>query len=289
MNKEKKRVSIFLECIIFLVLVLGITIILNKFSKNTYTNIVEVNALKDVDEENESYIKKIKKEYGISIVYGEDSRNLAESVNASTEFSDDDINEELNYISEEFKKYPKCVFDIFKSKKYPLKIVLVDKFDNNNIALTSKSNLNDFKIYLSNNSKFKKAVHHEMYHVLEYYMADTHKFLYKEWGKLNPQGFNYVASTKLLNNTYVYMKQEEDVDNIRIYEEDIANPYFVTLYSKTTEREDRAEIFSEMMLLTKKTQYLKDGQNILKKALYIDETIKECITNEEFYYSKYLK
>lgn len=288
MQENKRRISLISEFIILLVFVLLITLILNRFSKNTYTNIVESSTQKDVKAENEAYIKKIKKEYGIRIVYGEESKNLVESVNASIQLNDESIHHNLIEIEQELKKYPEEVFQIFKTYKYPLKLVLLDTFHNNNLALTSRSGLNDLKIFISNNSKFAKSFHHEMYHVLEYYMADTHKFLYKSWYRYNPSDFQYVADIKLLDQQYVYMKETEKTKEGNLPEK-IMNPYFVTLYAKTSEREDRAEIFSEIMILKSKSKYLAKGQNILNKAMYMDETIKECITVKDFYYSKYVK
>ena len=42
------------------------------------------------------------------------------------------------------------------------------------------------------------------------------------------------------------------------------------------------------MIVKTKPKYLNNGQNILNKAIYINDAIKKCITNEEFYYSKYV-
>ena len=70
---------------------------------------------------------------------------------------------------------------------------------------------------------------------------------------------------------------------------DELNPYFVTKYSKATEKEDRAEIFAEIMILSKKPKYLFEGQNIRKKAEVMNNTISQNVTNEDFSYSKYFK
>ena len=290
MIENKKKISIISEFIIFLTLILICIIILNNFAgKSNNINIAvdeefEENTIND----NEIYVRNIKQKYGIDIIFGDDSVDLVSSVDGNVQHNIYVINYNLKNIIKELEKYPEEVFDIFKSKKYPLKIVLLDYFNNNNLALTSKNSLNEYKIYLSNTTKYAKAFHHEMYHVLEYYMCDTNKYIYKSWYKLNPEGFNYSSDTELLNNEYVFMKLT-DVSGIdvNIYETS-QNPYFVTIYAKTTEREDRAETFSEMMIAKTKPKYLNEGQNILKKATYIDEAIKKCVTNQEFYYSKYI-
>lgn len=290
MTENKKKMSIISEFIIFLIFVLLCIIILNKFvNLSNNINIIKSSDYEEnINEENKTYVKNIKDKYGINVVYGLDTENLVLSVDANIQDNINVINFNLKNILKELEKYPEEVFDIFKSKKYPLKIVLLNSFNNNNLALTSKNSLNEYKIYISNTGKFAKALHHEMYHVLEYYMCDTNKYIYKSWYKLNPTDFKYVSDTKLLDNEYVFMKLT-DVENVQIdIYEYTDNPYFVTIYSKATEKEDRAEIFSEIMIAKSKPKYLNKGQNILNKAIYIDESIKKCITNSEFYYSKYI-
>lgn len=290
MQKNKNKMSIISEFIIFLALVLLSVITVNKFinSSDNISVIQNTDYLEDIEKENKAYKKDIINKYGINIIFGNENKNIASNVNSNMQNNANVINFNLKNISKELEKYPEDFFNIFKGKKYSLKIILVDSFNNNNLALTSKNSLNEYKIYISNTDKFSKAFHHEMYHVLEYYMCDTNKYIYKSWYKLNPEGFKYIADTELLNNEYVFSRltaiNDLDVD---IYE-DTDNPYFVTLYSKTTEREDRAEIFSEIMIAKSKPKYLNEGQNILNKAVYIDNAIKKCVTNNKFYYSKYI-
>ena len=87
MSESKKKLSFFSEFIIFLVFVLIAITILNKFDESSYTNIIESVAYQDVDSENKTYIKNIKDEYGINIVYGDSTKNLAQSVEANVQSS----------------------------------------------------------------------------------------------------------------------------------------------------------------------------------------------------------
>lgn len=286
MTQQKKRMSIISEFIIFLILVL-ISIIFLK-SINNINSINSSNSYENIKYENKMYVKNIKDKYGINIIYGDDSKDLVSNVDGNVQDNINIINTNLIKIKNELEKYPEDIYNIFKSKKYPLKIVLLDSFNNNNLALTSKSTLNEFKIYISNTNKYEKAFHHEMYHVLEYYVSDTHKNIYKEWNNLNPENFEYSMNLDSLNNEYVLMKLKDyKQSQVDIYEHDI-NPYFITMYSKTSEREDRAEIFSEIMILEYKPVYLKNGQHILKKVNFLDNVIKQCISNNKFYYDKYI-
>ena len=64
--------------------------------------------------------------------------------------------------------------------------------------------------------------------------------------------------------------------------------YFVTKYSKASEKEDRAEIFAELMILQYPPSYLTKGQSIRKKVDFILSTIKNNITIEDFYFTQFL-
>lgn len=287
MAENKRKMSVISEFVIFLVFVLLSVIILNK-NQNTSNNIINNNSYEDIEFENKMYIKNIRENYGINVISGDDSKELCMNVEANVQYNINILNSNLKSISKELEKYPEEVFDIFKNKKYPLKVIILESFNNNNLALTSKSTLNEFKIYLSNTEKFEKALHHEMYHVLEYYITDTHKYIYSSWYKLNPKDFKYVSNIDNIDYEYVYMNLKKiDQEEVDIYSNN-DNPYFVTLYSKSTEREDRAEIFSEIMIQKAKPSYLNVGQNILQKVFFMDNVIKECITNDDFYYTKYI-
>jgi hypothetical protein len=153
------------------------------------------------------------------------------------------------------------------------------KFQNDNLALASRNNLNEFRIYISNAQKFERAFHHEMYHILEYYMKDNTKNIYTNWNELNPNGFKYENDTNKLTKDYVYDSNS--------YVED--NTYFVTKYSKCSEKEDRAEIFAEIMTMNKKQKYLDYNQNIRKKVDLIAYTIGNNITSiNDFYFSRFI-
>ena len=71
------------------------------------------------------------------------------------------------------EKYPNSIFKEIELKDYTVEICLVDYFSNDNIALATRDSNNKFKIYLAynqNSKKLQRAVHHETYHILEYYM-----------------------------------------------------------------------------------------------------------------------
>lgn len=305
----KRRVSIITDIILFVIIASVIFALFNHFYKSNSNYNDDINTIvsdnlllekrekSNIESENKMYIKNIKDEYGIKVKFGKDTEDFTQKLDAVSQYDTNIVNSNLKMIYEALEKYPENVFDMTKTKKYPITIMLVDKFNNDNLALASRNNLNEFSIYISNTKNFERAFHHEMYHLLEYYMSDTKKYLYASWKNFNPENFTYEQDISKLNNDYVYIAsniglQNEDSlkksDDNNSVSENEKNPYFVTKYSKVTEKEDRAEIFAELMTITRKPKYLNKDQNIRKKADFMNDTIKRNVTGNEFYYSKFL-
>jgi hypothetical protein len=284
-KKHKRRLSVITDVIIFCILTIFTVIAINKInikiiSDNAgYEEVVSLAAdidIPDISKENETYIDNIKKEYGIVIQYGKDVDNLSKKFNAITQLNENIVNNNLKVIYKTLQKYPK---DIFKNNNRYLYVILFDKFENENIALASKNNLNEFKIYLSNTEKLERAFHHEIYHILEYHIEDKHPLIFSSWDNLNPKEFKYNANLANLNKDYVYDSlSSNDFDKI----------YFITKYSKVSEKEDRAEIFADAMLLSSKTNCFKKVDNINLKINSVLNAIKENITSEELSCYKYI-
>lgn len=285
-RSKTKKLSIITDTIFFLFVVLIFVLLVQKLDLPSYNEYEETMAqfnsknFKSVEEENEVYIKKIKNDFGIIVLYGKDVADYATSVNAIEQYDESIVNKNLKQIYETLQDYPDDVFNIFRSRKYPLYVMIVDRFNNNTLALASKNSLNQYRLFVSNTSNFERAFHHEMFHILEYYMSDKKRNLYSDWASLNPQGFKYEPNTSRINIDYVYNLNKNNISD---------NPYFVTKYSKASDKEDRAEIFAELMIAKRKMPYLEDGQNIKKKADKIDESILENVTTSKFPYYNILK
>ncbi|MGN1013074.1 MAG: hypothetical protein ACI4ON_04520 [Clostridia bacterium] len=279
---RKRKLSVFTYFIIFIIIV-GITSLTIKeldissgFEEILYQKDIKSN----VEQENKYYINKIKNEYGIIIGYGEEEKSFVNSVDANIQYDINIVNNNVKVIYNALKKYPKDVFDIFKNEKYSLYILLVSSFNDNNIALASKNTLNQYRIYLSNDANFERAFHHEFFHVLEYYMSDKIKYLYSSWNLYNPMNFEYNEDISKLTDENVYNKYSSEEEN--------KNAYFLTKYSKVSAKEDRAEIFAELMMLNKKESYLKNGTTIRTKINYLINEIYENISISNFHFSTFL-
>lgn len=283
---RRRRLSLITDLIIFFILTSLLLVILKVFNI-TYTLAVEdeqvtpliSDTAENIVDENSMYITKIQKEYGIKVQHGEDVKSFTDKVSATSQENIYILNNNLKNIYESLKKYPEDLFMIFKNGDYPMYIIIVDSFQNDNIALASRNKLNEFRMYISNNSKFERAFHHEMFHIIEYYMTLNNSNTFIDWDNLNPVDFKYNSDTSTLNKKYVYDDTNYDKDNT----------YFVTRYSKATEKEDRAEIFAELMTMSKKAVYLNDGDKLRQKADQIINTLSTNITSKDFYCTRFFK
>lgn len=279
---KRRKLSIFTYFIIF-VFIVGLTVLTIKeldISSGLEEILYQKDVISNVEQENKYYINKIKKEYGIIIGYGEEEKSFLSSVNANIQYDINIVNNNIKIIYSALKKYPADVFRIFREEKYSLYILLVSDFNDNNLALASKNTLNQYRIFLSNNENFERSLHHEFFHVLEYYMSDKVKYLYYAWNSYNPTNFSYEQNISKLTDEYVYNKY--------LTEEKNSDAYFLTKYSKVSSKEDRAEIFAELMMLNKKEGYLKRGSSISQKINYLINEIRENISISDFHFSTYL-
>lgn len=282
---HKKKASLISVVILFLILILITILFIKKLEAPDINS--ESLSLVDTDSkeyiaskkmEIDSYISSLNELYGINVLYGEDTINYANKVDATVETDLNIVNNNVKVLFHTLEKYPKGMFDVFKNKEYKMDVILLDSFTNNNLALASKNNLKEIKLYVSNTDKFERAVHHELFHVFEYYMADKNKYVFEQWKNLNPSIFKYQSDVLKLDNNYVYLK-DSNTDNW----------YFVTKYAKTSEKEDRAETFAELMMLQKKPEYLESNTNIKKKADNIMSEMSKYLNVKNIYCDKFMK
>ena len=87
--------------------------------------------------------------------------------------------------------------------------------------------------------------------------------IYKNWNQFNPKDFKYQENIALLDTTYVYQMDKQ------------GRNYFVSIYSKSSDKEDRAEVFADTMCAETKPDYYTDNIGAIKgKINNICEAIK---------------
>lgn len=225
-----------------------------------YIDLLEIDTSVDLSSYNLRIINSIREDYGIDIYYG--LLPELDSVNATAITDESVVFEMLKAVNSVLTKYPSDLVDEIEDKGYELSICLVDYFDNNVEALANRNSIGQMKIYMSNATDIERALHHEWYHILDYYVKlETNEAeAYMDWDKYNPKDFKYTENINNITAKYVYYGK--------------SGAYFVTPYAKYSVKEDRAETFSEMMTAAKDEVFFNDGEpikgkmDVIKNVLY---------------------
>ena len=281
MAKDKvtsKEYLIIVSLMIFFVLVTLVGVVRLALVLNNKVNTVDIDSLYALAEQQEyevdykninmQIIDKISMDYGLNIYYGENT-NLG-SVNAVNIVDEYLVFEMLKEINEALSKYPKGLISEIESKGYTVSLYLVDHFNLNMEALANRNTIGQFNIYMSNTDDITRALHHEFYHILDYYIKLETNETYDMWNTYNPRGYIYPEDVNELTSKYVYKGE--------------SGAHFVTLYAKVSEKEDRAETFAEMLTASRDEKFFGTGEYIYSKINLIidvlDSTFK-TVRNEE--------
>lgn len=271
MSKEKripKEYAIVVSLIIFFTIVIltgGVRIYLvtkERLARVDLANIdvIEIDTNIDLSSYNLRITNSIREKYGVDIYYG--LMPGLESVDAVAVTDDTVIFNMLKELNEALSQYPEDLIREIESKGYELSIYLVDYFKTNVEALANRNSIGQMKVYMSNTVDIKRAIHHEFYHILDYYirLEGYTNLQYLGWNSYNPKSFEYLENIDRIDSKYVYIGQP--------------GAYFVTAYAKYSEKEDRAETFAEMMTAERDEVFFNDNEpikgkmDLIKNVLY---------------------
>lgn len=285
---KRKDYSITVNLFIFLTLICIVgtvrIIIVSVTGVNRFESLDLIDEVKyDANQNMSETIQKVKNTlenyYDINVYYGSVLQDIAPQVNANVLYDEKATLDMLQRINAELAKYPEGLIDEVERAGYKISIYLVKDFNNSNIALANRTSTGNFNIILSNDPEFEKSMHHEFYHILEYYIKLEFDMAvaYEYWETYNPAEFVYTNNVGNITGKYVYgMDSENELS-------------FVTLYSKYSAAEDRAEVFSEMMV--SKEDYLSNtkAQNILHKMENITNVLDTIFMSvgEKEYWQRY--
>lgn len=222
-----------------------------------------VESPKEEIDEVDALRKQIQNTYGITIKYGKELGSYEPKRLKPTILEDKEkIKKELNLINNELKKYPTGFFREFSGM--PLTIYLVSSVPGNVFSgFTDREFMSDIKITLTENYFFEYTLNHEIMHYIDAYLEIKMypNNPYDEYMALNPVGFNYGQ----VNKTYNYGNNGN-----------IKGAYFISDYAQSAVREDRAELFKNMITRIYKPAGMFDNDEVLqKKALIIDKQIRQ--------------
>lgn len=212
---------------------------------------------------------EIKNKYGVSVGYKDeiDGNYVNSYATPTKQYDDSKIYQSLVTINNALNKYPSSFFYEIKNKWKQLTIYLVENINNYAAGLTDNNNYNTVIILINTDGLlFESTLHHEIMHYIDCYLANIvgATELENSMNQLNPDGFAYGNQ----DNEYVYY---------------FSNPaYFLSSYSKSNYKEDRAVIFADMMFRSLKKDYYTNGNPINEKAKLISRQLDsyfDCVSS----------
>lgn len=213
----------------------------------------------------------INEEYGVNIVYGSDA--VWQYGAAGNGITDEElIAKRLALLEECLGYYPKELFYDLTAQS-PITINLIDSL-NGADGYTDGSNPQSIQIALScDNSAayFKLAFHHEFFHFMEYYM------LYSSAHDELPLYHTADCNDASLYGTTDYSGTIYDT------EAGVYGQYFTSIYAKTNDMEDRAEVFSYYMGSTSKECMKVSDSPVSEKMKIIADSIRMCCPSLSVY------
>lgn len=217
-----------------------------------------------VEDKNNTKRKNMESTYGIKILYGDEIGDYhPRGITPTRLTSESDIDKYLTRLNGELTKYPKGFFNDFKKAGMPLTIYLVKSVNGAFAGFTDYQFMNNIKLTLVTNYNFEYTIHHELMHYIDCYL-DIKMYPnepYSEYEALNPSGFIYGSAKE----EYIYNMASRP-----------RGTYFVTSYSTTHVKEDRAEVFQYMTARAyAPIGCFEPNEVIRKKAEIISKQIKE--------------
>lgn len=290
-NKKKEEYSLILYLIIFFVIVslVGFSRLLIILSANdgkskidlSYIDASQYSASDNITNVNLSIKNILEKHYGVDIYYGESTKVIVKSVEAKELIDNKETFNMLKQVYDTLSKYPVNIINEIENKGYRVSIYLVDFFNNSNAALANRNSNGEFNIYISRIGNFERTLHHEVYHILDYYikLEEEEEVLYKNWEKYNPEGFKYTGNVEFITSNHVYTTG-------------VSGASFVSAYAKYAQKEDRAETFAQMMIDMQREVYYNEGEKIREKIDIISKVLKNTFVTvnqaEEIHWERYL-
>lgn len=224
---------------------------------------------------------KLENLYGVSIKYSYEVNGYSpKGKKILTYLNEYDSFNMLTRIENVLSQYSYDFFSNIRAHGTRLSFYLVDSFYGGYfMGLTDKQDKDNIIITITNCQDFERVANHEIMHYIEAAMTsikisceDELSYMngiwdsdnsFPLWDDYNPKGFLYGT----LNYDYVVC--------------DVSEVYFVNMYSKINEREDRANIFESLM--SGDFHYGADiSGNILAKAEYLVSEISSRLPFADF-------
>ena len=223
-----------------------------------------------VPDDAESLRSFLQSTYGVTVLMGEecaavplkgyDVRIRPEGFNALREMATGNKRfvELLQRLWGALSVYPEDFFFRFgkRSRLNNLQFLLVDEIRQDGMQLGGVHSWggrqND--IYLAKDGSREQAIHHEIWHAMEYRILCDDPDAFDDWRSLNPKGFAYTGDFSVIRGG----KDNDEPDD-----------WFAIEYGKINENEDRATVFGAFMI--KEKSWWKSRPHLRKKLRFLLE------------------
>ena len=228
-------------------------------------------ALPDPDDA-ESLRSFLQSTYGVTILMGDECASFSlegfdlqirpEAVPAFRQITDGNrrFAELLQRLWGVLSVYPPDFFSHFADRPYlaKLRFLLVDEIRRDGTQIGGVQSWHDGRndLYIAKEGSREQALHHEIWHAMEYRILCDDPGAFDAWASLNPKGFDYTGDFSVIRSG----KDAEEPDD-----------WFALEYGKINDLEDRASVFSAFMIKEKswwdtRPHLLKKAEFLLKKA-----------------------
>lgn len=228
----------------------------------------QITTEKTQEQKNNDFRNNLKNKYNVTVGYKDeiDGKYINSYANPTKLYDDEVIRYNLLKIENALNKYPNSFFSEIKNNWKPVSIYLVDNINGYAAGLVDNNNNNTIIILIvathsSTSSILENTIHHEMMHVIDCYFTSkgiyTSYLLEQSMMQFNPEDFSYGTQS----NRYVYL---------------LDNPYyFISKYAKSNYKEDRAEIFANLMFRSNQPDCFKFENPVKEKAKIITKQINQ--------------
>ena len=164
----------------------------------------------------------------------------------------------LRYMDDVFSVYPPEFFSRFAKRDYieGLRFLLTDQILLDGIRISGVQSVHEghIDVYLAKDDAKERAIHHEIWHAMEYRILCDDQNTFDDWVSLNPEGFVYTGDFSVIRDG----KDKEEPED-----------WFAGEYGKIDEYEDRATVFEALMI--RDEAWWSTRPHLQKKAEYLLE------------------
>ncbi len=277
-------------------------------SDSEYQGLAFTNSDEITSEDNDQYVQKIEKEYGVKIFIRDKAVRYFPDFAVNAMYDETTTNEALKLVEEVLGKYPKGFFKELKFgdlKSFHIylcgTLVQGSEYGISNPGGFSLQYSGSQMIVMdiSYTGSLRTSLHHEIMHAMENrmeYLLDRGKLknsVFTNWYKLNPKDHDYRyaymndkgVEYDAVNNAAYTPNDEKSRDNVN-------NIYYIDYYANTFPNEDRARIFENLMMADTELSYEFNSTHLKAKAIYLCKMIRASFTSipkdELMYWERFL-